>query len=137
MTPKKVRTRDVSRERYTTYLKKSREFFNAMGSALGSGDWDAVGLTAAHCAISAVDALLVYHAGMRPAGEAHHETIALMGQHVPDEQIGSKTQAYGRILSFKHLAAYEAREMTEAEAREVAKLTQRFFEWAQSKLVRL
>jgi HEPN domain-containing protein len=134
MTPKKITARDVPRGQYTSYLKKAREFFNAMESALSAGNWDAVGLNAAHCAISAADALLVRHAGKRSAGEAHHETAILLAQYITDDQISAKVQTYGRIISFKHLAAYEAREMTAAEAHEAAKITQRFIEWAQSLL---
>lgn len=40
MTPKKFKTRSVSRERHGTYLKKAQEFLRASESALKSGDWD-------------------------------------------------------------------------------------------------
>ena len=32
MTPKKHKTRDVSRDHYTTYRKKAKEFLNSNGS---------------------------------------------------------------------------------------------------------
>ena len=41
MTPKKFKTREGSRERYKTYLKKAQEFLRAAESALEIGDWDA------------------------------------------------------------------------------------------------
>ena len=135
MTPKKSKTRDVPRERHATYRKKAREFLNAMETALNSGDWDAAGLNAVHCAISAADALTVYYGGVRSAGESHHDAVALLERHVKDEQIGPKAKTLAKIVSFKNLAAYEDREMTESEARDVVKITQRFFDWAQSRLV--
>lgn len=134
MTPKQFKTRSVPRDRYTTYLKKAQEFLRAADSALEAGDWDAVGLNSVHAAISAADAVLVYFGGVRSAGE-HHDVIGLMGQHVKDDQLGSKTQTLAKVLGYKNLAAYEDREVTQAEGREAAKLARRFVEWAQSRLV--
>ncbi|MBI4677511.1 MAG: HEPN domain-containing protein [Elusimicrobia bacterium] len=134
MTPKKIKTRDVPRERYTTYLRKAKEFLDAVDASLSAGNWNAAGLNAAHCAISSADALLVYKAGVRSAGESHHDAAELLERHFRDEEVGGKAAAYSKILSFKNLAAYEDREMRETEAREAAKLARRFFEWAQSRL---
>lgn len=134
MTPKKFKTREVSRERYGTYLRKAREFLRAAESASGLGDWDAVGLNAVHSAISAADALLVYYGGVRSTGDSHHDVAGLLERHVKDDQIGSKTRTLSKILAFKNLAAYEDREVTEAEGRDAAKLARRFLEWAESRL---
>ena len=134
MTPKKLKTRDVPRERYAVYMKKARGFLSAMNASLSAGNWDAAGLNAAHCAISATDALLAYSAGVRSGGESHRDALELLRLHVKDDQIGSKAQTLGKILSCKNLAAYEDRELTEEEARELAKITRRFFEWAESRL---
>ena len=71
MTPKKLKTRSVSRERHSIYLKKAQEFLRASESSIKFGDWDAVGLNAVHAAISAADALLVYYGGLRSTGESH------------------------------------------------------------------
>lgn len=71
---------------------------------------------------------------VRSTGESHHDVSGLIRQHVKDEQIGSKLQTLSKVLGYKNLAAYEDREVTEAEARDAAKLAQRFLEWAQSRL---
>ena len=68
MTPEQMKTRRVSQSHYTTYLKKAKEFLDTMNASLNFRGWDAVGLNAAHCAISATDALLVHKAGIRSAG---------------------------------------------------------------------
>jgi hypothetical protein len=99
------------------------------------GDWDAVGLNAVHSAISAADALLAYHAGVRASGDSHHDAAGLLERHVQDDQIGSKTKTFSKILTLKNLAAYEDREVSETEARDAAKLARRFLDWAQSRLV--
>lgn len=45
-----------------------------------------------------------------------------------------KANTLSKILDYKHLAAYEDREITEAEALMRAKITRRFFEWMVSLL---
>lgn len=135
MTPKKLKTRSVSRERYKTYLKKAREFLRASESALELGDWDAVGLNAVHAAISAADALLAYYGGVRSTGESHHDVAGLLRQHIIDDHLGSKIQTLSKVLGYKNLSAYEDREVTEAEGRDAEKLARRFLEWAAFRLV--
>lgn len=135
MTPKKLKTRSVSRERHGTYLKKAREFLRAAESASALGDWNAVGLNAVHAAISAADALLAYYGGVRSTGDSHHDVAGLLRQHIEDEQLGSKIQTLSKVLTYKNLAAYEDREVTKAEGRDAEKLARRFLDWAQSRLV--
>jgi HEPN domain-containing protein len=134
MTPRKFKTRTVSRERSGTYLKKAGEFLRAAESALKLGDWDAVGLNAVHAAISTADALLVYYGGVRSTSDSHHDVAGLLRQHIKDDQLGSKIQTLSKVLSYKSLSAYEDREVTEAEGRDAEKLARRFLEWAQSRL---
>ena len=134
MTPKKHKTRDVSRDHYTTYRKKAKEFLNSMEASLRVREWNAAGLNAVHCAISSADALLVYNAGIRSAGDSHHDISFLLEQHVKDKDAGTKAKTLAKIIDYKYLAAYEDREITEAEAQELAKITRRFFEWMQSLL---
>ena len=49
-------------------------------AALLRRECNAAGLNAVHCAISAADALTVFHAGVRSAGEAHHDAAKKPGQ---------------------------------------------------------
>lgn len=135
MTPKKLKTRAVSRDHYKTYFKKAQEFLRASESALELGDWDAVGLNAVHAAISAADALLAYYGGVRSTGDSHHDVAGLLRQYIKDEHLGARIQALSKVLAYKNLSAYEDREVTEAEGRDAAKLARRFLDWAQSRLV--
>jgi len=134
MTPKKHKTRDVSRDHYTTYRKKAKKFLNSMEASLRVREWNAAGLNAVHCAISSADALLVYNAGIRYAGDSHHDITFLLVRHVKDKDAAPKAKTLSKILDYKYLAAYEDREITEAEAMELAKITRRFFEWMESLL---
>ncbi|MBI4056018.1 MAG: HEPN domain-containing protein [Elusimicrobia bacterium] len=105
-----------------------------MKFSISMKDWNAACLNAVHCAISSTDALLVYHASVRSAGESHFDVLALLTQHVKDAQTSQKAQTLRKIMDYKNAAAYEDKELTEQEAKDVEKLTERFFEWAQSKL---
>jgi len=134
MTARKYRTKNVPRTQYTTYEKKARGFRSAMNSSLTEGHRDAAALNAAHCAISAADALLVKHAGLRSSSEVHDDAAGLLKQHIKDDQAQQKARTLSKIISYKHVAAYEAREITEADARELVKLTERFYDWATSLL---
>ena len=64
---KKIPTRSVSRSAAVNYLGKAQQFSRAMLGSLDKGDWDAAGLNAVHCAISANDAVLVLSKGIRSA----------------------------------------------------------------------
>lgn len=105
-----------------------------MEASLRVREWNAAGLNAVHSAISSADALLVYNAGIRSAGDSHHDTTFLLVQHVKDKNAAPKAKTLSKILDYKYLAAYEDREITEAEALELAKITRRFFEWMESLL---
>lgn len=135
MTAKRYRTKDVKREDYNVYEKKAGEFLAAMRSSLEAQHWDAAVLNAVHCAISSADALLVYSAGVRSSGESHHDVVGLLELHVKDDQASQKAKTLAKIIDNKNLAAYEARELREPEAQELAKITQRFYDWAKSLLL--
>ena len=134
MSPRRIKTRDVPRERYSTYLKKARGFLRAAEASLAVGDWDAAALNAVHCGISSADALLVFKAGVRSGSDSHSDAAALLDRHFAGDEAGPKAGTLSKILSYKNLAAYEDREVSDAEAREAAKLARRFFDAAEAKL---
>ena len=130
MVARRDRTRRVERAAAASYLKKATEFFESMNQALQAGRWNAAGLNAVHCAISACDAVLVYHTEQRSTSPAHEAAAYLLGSlpKVPDAK--PKAQTLQRILQGKHVIEYEDRSFTAQEAAELAKLTERFYRWA-------
>ena len=130
MAARRRETRRVERSRAIGFLKKATEFVESMRQALHAGRWNAVGLNAVHCAISACDAVLVYYTEQRSASPDHDEAAYLLGSlpKVPD--VKSKAEALRRIVHEKHLIEYEDRAVTAQEAAELAKLTDRFYAWA-------
>ncbi|HCG76839.1 MAG: hypothetical protein COZ37_01550 [bacterium (Candidatus Ratteibacteria) CG_4_10_14_3_um_filter_41_18] len=134
MPAKKIRTRTIERTEYKTYLKKATEFYETMLQAERMGRWNAVGLNAVHCAISACDALLVFYAGICSASDNHLAAIDLLLTSVKLPEVKSKSETLRKILVKKSLIEYENRDFIQKEAKEVLKLTERFYTWVTSKI---
>lgn len=131
MTGRRDRVRRVDRSRAHVYLQKAAEFFESMQQAVEGGRWNTAGLNAVHCAISACDAVLVYYTEQRSASPDHHEAAAYLLSalaKVPEAKL--KAETLRRILHEKHLIEYEDRPFTAREATALAKLTERFYQWA-------
>lgn len=130
MAARRSSIRRVARAGAQVYLKKTAEFFESMQRALAAGHWNAAGLTAVHCAISACDAVLVYYTEQRSASADHEAAAYLLSAllKVPDAK--QKAETLRRILHEKHVIEYEDRAFTAHEAAELAKLTERFYRWA-------
>ena len=134
MAKRPSRVRRVDRTGAFIYLKKATEFFSSMQQAMQAERWNAAGLNAVHCAISACDAVLVRHIGHRSASSDHDASASLLRALTDLPDVRQKTEALLRILAVKNLIEYEEREITRHEAAELAKLTERFFRWAQGLL---
>ena len=130
MAARRHRTRRVERAASASYLKKATEFFESMGQAMHVGRWNAAGLNAVHCAISACDAVLVYYTEQRSASPDHETAAYLLSSLAEVPEAKQKAETLRRILQEKHIIEYEDRTFTAHEAAELAKLTERFYQWA-------
>jgi len=136
MPPKKIRTRAVERSKYVIYLKKAQDFYRTMQLALGEENWNSVGLAAVHCAISATDAILAYAGGLRCASPDHSDAIRLLRDTITTPEAHQKSKHLSTVISMKNLIEYEARNFSQKEAEEIAKQTERYFDWIKSVLPR-
>lgn len=132
MTPKKINTVAIEKNRYRTYLKKASDFYDTMLNAQRLEKWNAVGLNAVHCAISSTDAMLVFYAGIRSASDDHLSAINLLSTSVNLSDAASKCETLRKILVKKSIIEYEDREFTQKVALEISKLTERFYRWVTS-----
>ncbi len=128
MTPKKLKTKVVEKNDYRIYLNKANDFYEIMFKARDAGKWTAVGLNAVHCAISCCDAILVFHLGIRSVGEDHMQVADLLTR-VPLSGINDEVTTLKRIIAKKNVIAYENREFRQAEALDILKLAERFYNW--------
>ncbi|MBA3065824.1 HEPN domain-containing protein [bacterium] len=124
----KIKHTGVDRNRYKIYLKKALEFYQSMIQAEDSKNWNAVGLNSVHCAISACDAVVVFHLGMRSVSSQHRDAVELLDS-ILIKGADQKSGLLNRILAKKNIVEYEDRDFLEKEAKELIKLTTRFFEW--------
>ena len=134
MVAKKTKKKVVERRKYRTYLKKASEFYDLMLKAKERKKWNAVGLNAVHCAISASDAMLVFYAGIRSTSDDHLAVTDLLSSSINLPEVKPKCKTLRRILVKKNIIAYESRDFTRKEAEEILKLTERFYKWVVTKI---
>lgn len=130
MTGRHDRARPVGRSGSSVYLRKAGEFLDSMRQALDAGRWNAAGLNAVHCSISACDAVLVYYTQERSAGSDHEAAVHLLASLGKVPEARQKAETLRRVLHRKHMVEYEDRAVTAPEAAELAKLTERLYQWA-------
>lgn len=123
-----MKTRNVEKQKYKNYLKKANEFFQSMNESFAQQHYNAVVLNAIHCAISAADALTVFYKGVRHAGERHEDVISLLNT-LGIIDIELKNRQFLRLLQLKNSVEYEETLMSEADALDAMKNTERFFSW--------
>lgn len=137
MAPKPVKFRALDRSRSAIYKKKADDFFGAMRDGFAAGNWNASGLAAVHCAISAVDALLVKAAGVRSTAESHRDSVSLLKEKLKNPDTDGQCRRLEKILSRKNLIEYEDREFTQEEAYNLQKDVERFYSWVQDVLSKM
>lgn len=135
MTARKIKTERIEKNNYSGYLKKAQDFFDSMQQSFLSKNWNAVGLNAVHCAISANDAVLAYFLGVRSVAESHQEAVDLL-QNCEGITDRDKLAAHlRRIINKKNLIEYESRPFYQSEAEEILKQTERFYNQIRTLLI--
>ena len=128
-----MKTRNVDKHNHVNYLKKADEFFEIMKDSFAKGKFNATVLNAIHCAMSSADALTVFYKGVRHAGERHEDVVSLLNTlGLPDMQ--SKNRQLLDLLRIKNSAEYEEKLMTETNASDSIKNTDRFSKWVKEML---
>ena len=130
MIAKKFKTRQLAKSEYIIYSRKAQEFYHTMRQAEKAGNWNAVGLNAVHCAISASDALLVKFTGKRSISDDHMVVIDFLLSSIKLPGTKDKANALRRIIVLKNLIEYENRDFTRKDAQGIIKRTERFYHWA-------
>ncbi len=134
MAAQNIKTVELPKHHYKDYLRKAEEFFNVMHTCLDDERWDAAVLNGVHSSISITDALLVNKAGIRSISQRHDDTVELLKQYIPKDELAGQHSRLSKILNFKGRVSYQPIIMDEAKAREFAKGVERYFEWAKKML---
>lgn len=135
MAAKKINTQKVERSKYSEYLTKARDFFDAMQQACLSHNWNAAGLAAVHCAISAGDALLVYFRGLRSNSDNHLDAAELLLNCREIDGVENLALHLRRVIAKKNLIEYEARQFFQGEAEDIVNHTERLYNQAKKLLI--
>lgn len=129
MSPKPIQQRSIDKSRDFIYKKRAEDFFEAMRDSFLKENWNASGLAAVHCAISATDALLVRVAGVRSTAPSHHEVIGLLKEKIHFPGTDEQAKRLDKILSRKNFIEYLDRTFTQEEAYALQKDVERYYDW--------
>jgi HEPN domain-containing protein len=105
----------------------------AVDWGIEQGNANAVAVAAVQASISAVDAFLVHHLGKRSGGTDHHGSLNLVASSSAPakREIGQHLQ---RVLDRKNEVEYQDREVTLADAKELAKHAHRLLDIVRKQL---
>ncbi|MBA4370973.1 MAG: hypothetical protein C0418_05270 [Coriobacteriaceae bacterium] len=129
------RTRRAMKSDARAYLAKAEQFLAGMEAELAEERWDAAGLAAIHAGISAGDAVLGYHGGVRSIAQDHRATVDLLKRTMGSAADGA-AKHLKRLIDKKNLVEYEQRRLTASEAADLAEQARRFLGWAREQLPR-
>jgi hypothetical protein len=124
----------TSKEEYRKFLKKAEEFFEITQKSLRAEKWNAAGLNAIHTGISANDALLTFHFGLRSISPKHDDAVKLLIAMLKREDTEKKAKHLRKLISAKNLVEYDGRLLSKIEAESLAKHAERFLFWVKSLL---
>lgn len=122
------------KEDYIKFLKKADEFLEIMHVSLKKEKWNAAGLNAIHAGISANDALLTFHFGLRSISPKHDDAVRLLISMMKRADTETKAKHLRSLLSMKNMVEYEGRLFSKKEAESLAKHAERFLNWIKSLL---
>jgi HEPN domain-containing protein len=128
-----LRTTDVPRARSIIYLRRAELLMRAVEWGIEQNNASVAAVNAVQASISAVDAFLVHQLGKRSRGIDHHESLNLLAtsNSPAKREIGRHFQ---RVLDRKNEVEYEDREVTAADALELAKHARRLVDFVRKEL---
>jgi len=130
MVPKKRNSRRTAKHEYRYYLVKAEEFLRTMRVAIAEDDWNAAGLMAVHCVISANDAIVTYFGGVRSASKDHADAIKQLIDVVSMKSTKTNATHLARVIAKKNTIEYESRLFSKPEALTAAAHAEKFLKWA-------
>lgn len=131
MTPKKIKTKQEEKDAARDYLKKTKDNYITMLSALKEENFNAAGTLALQCAISSADAICIYEKGIRSISQDHFDVCDIVNS-ITLPEVQEKVNLLKRIISKKNLIQYERRNIYQSEADEIVKASSRFYKWVAS-----
>jgi hypothetical protein len=124
----KLKVRKISKDDYSKFLKKADEYEEMMFQSLASKKWNAAGLNAIHSGISANDALLIYHFGVRSISPRHDDAVKLLMNRLKRDDTEAMAKHIRYLISKKSMVEYDGRLLSKGEAEALVKHAKRFLD---------
>lgn len=133
MTARSIKIKQEERSAAHDYLKKARDNYGQMLSAIQTENYNAAATLAIQCAISSADTVCVFEKGMRSVSQEHFDVCDLVAS-LPLKDAKDKSNLLKKIIAKKNLVQYEQRNIYKNEALEIVKITTRFYQWVTERL---
>ncbi|MDP2940674.1 MAG: HEPN domain-containing protein [Candidatus Omnitrophota bacterium] len=127
-----IKTSRVPKPDYINYLKKAEEFLSSAQDSLIKDKWNAAGLNAIHAGISAADALLVALHGIKSTSPKHDDIIKLLSSLMKHKGLEENISHLRSLISMKSIVEYDQRLITQSEAVNLSKHSERFLAWVKN-----
>lgn len=122
--------RRVEKKAAIVFWRRAVQCEAAMKDALVRGHWEAAGINAVHCAISANDAVLAALPAIKVTSKDHRDAVRLLSSRLKSEDAQAAAKRLDIIISKKGRVEYEQKRLSEKEARSLVLDAERFLEWA-------
>ncbi len=117
------------------FLRKAQGFARSMEMLLEAQELNGAASAASHCVISAADALVAHSKGVRSRARDHGAAVRLVeGSGAPGAR--DKAGQMEGVLSLKHVAEYDDRDVTPKEAQQAVLQARRFLHWVEAQLIK-
>ncbi|MGH7495140.1 MAG: hypothetical protein ACREOO_22440 [bacterium] len=121
----------VHHSKVADYRTVAESFCNGAEVAAEFGYWNAAAILQVHAAIALADAIAIKLSGVRSRGENHYETITLLDEVVAPGQDKEKALRQLRaIIDQKNWVSYSGKIFSRRDVDKLAKLLDRFRNWA-------
>lgn len=133
MAARNIKIRSEDKSAASDYLLKAKENYMEMISSLENKRFNAASTLIVQCVISSADAICVFEKGVRSISQDHLDVCELVSSlTIPGA--AEKALILKKIIAKKNVIQYERRNILETEARDMAKLTARFYQWVEGQI---
>lgn len=124
----------VEKRSAAVFWRRAVQCEASMKEALARGHWEAAGINAVHCAISANDAVLAAVPAIKVTSKDHKDAVRLLASRLKSADAQAAAKRLDMIISKKGRVEYEQKRLSEKEARSLVLHAERFLEWAGSQI---
>ena len=128
MVAREMKIREESKSSVNNYFKKALDNYDQMLEAFHAENWNATATLAVQCAISSADAICVFEQGVRSISPNHLDACELVAK-LPIEESKEKAKQLRKVIARKNMVQYESRNANGTDARDMVKVTTRFYQW--------